>query len=341
MAKPRYMQYAKAKRRDGKKSGFNLRKFFLTVFALVIIAASCWAFMKMLPVTTSVSRNDNPPGRIGEINDYSSARWLLQDAHGHQLAGSIAWYFRVYSYAAESVEDLTAAGMAPFLFSDGNNSDLRIYSSVNEGTNIASDFYLRILTPTRMDLGYESRRSLEESNIFGVSWIQNQDEVIQVSPNEETSLIGQYLNNESTPDDKFACYLAQIWEVAVGDYIQIYQRPPKDMDDLMTNLGFRINPECIWPLEEDSDVTCEGGLIDGKIVYWKITLSDGETRGQARYWDHFTTYNDPDIPENIMTESQNSPVVNPDEIGGSFNAIYTLEIMRALLTPSEEEEDGE
>ena len=154
-----------------------------------------------------------------------------------------------------------------------------------------------------------------------------------MNPQTYTSVHAQFLPDSPRFDEQYMSYLSELWMSAVSSFVVLYQRPPSNLDDLIDGLGLAFNPDCVWPFDPETNIqaSCEGGIIDGKIVYWQVTLANRQTKGQARYWDSYTTYNDPDTPERIVTATTTSTVVDPSLVEGQRKVMFTSEIIRQGL----------
>ena len=197
-------------------------------------------------------------------------------------------------------------------------------------------FLLAILPSEGTTSGYLERHSIEFSNVLGRSRTESSENSITVNPQTDTSVHGQFLPDSPRFAEEYMCFLAAVWQSAVSGYVALHQRPPGDLDDLLDGLGLAPNPDCAWPFapRQRLGAAVEGGLIDGKILYWQITLASGARRGQARYWDAYTSFDDPDTPENVMTRTGPSPVADPSQIEGSRRVMFSAEILRGLLEAS-------
>ncbi len=346
MRQPRFRKYTIEPR--AKREGSSTRPGFRrgVVVTLVVILAGILGFsaLKFIPVKTTNSGEYAQPQSVSQIEPYSRARWFLHNAQGDVLATSLAWFHNVNQTPARSVAELNAGGFMPFNFVNEAGGQVPVLDIGVEETDDAFLFQLTMLQGT--SAGFTSRRSYQNINLFGDSWLGGEDEISIVNPQDDTSIHAQFIEDSSGFGEKYVSFLGQLWEVAAAGYIELYQRPPGSIDDLMTGLGLVPNPDCVWPFDEEVnlDVGVEGGMIDGKILYWRVILEDGGRRGMARYWDQYTTYDDPDTPVNIVTATQASPVVDPALIEGTFRVMFTDETLKVLLEsvrPQPVEEDDE
>lgn len=342
MAQPRFRKYAPTgrkpnaqipKSRTRRAGGFWRFLSALLILVFLVLIAAIIAFVT--PVKDSVSGDYSPPTSRTDSGRYTRARWLLQDAHAAQLGVDLAWYHRSRLSPAQSTMDLDSAGFRPFFFLDESDQPLEILGASQDADSNAKPFLLAILSPQGTSGAYMSRRSALYTNMLDRSWTRASEETKIVNPQADTSLHGQFLPVAPQSAEEYVCYLAHVWETAVASYAAMYQKPPSSLDELLDGLGLEPNPACVWPLERRTKVSVEGGLIDGKIVYWQVTLPGGVPRGQARYYDSYTSYDDPDTPANIITREGSSEVVNPILIQGTRRVMFNLEILRERLGTDE------
>ncbi len=346
MVQPRYKQYTnndRKKKEERRSSGRKFGRGCTLILVLIVVVTGCAIVLQQMPMRTSTSGEYTRPDSRNNIGQYSLARWFLHDAHANQFATDLAWYHRSKLSPAQRVSELDAEGFRPFLFLDEKDTGINILDAWDDPVSKADPFMMALLQTRGTGAGFISRRSLTNTNIFGDTWMDVDEEQISVNPQEDTSLHAQFLPVTPQFIEEYVCYLAQVWETAAADYIELYQRPPGNLEDLLNGVGLAPNPDCVWPFEERdrSGVNFEGGVIDGNIIFWRVTLIGGATRGQARYWDQYTTYDDPDTPINIITQSMTSTVVDPGLVKGPVRVLLDLDTVKALLDsvrPVEEEE---
>jgi hypothetical protein len=341
MAEPRFRKYADPgaptaqMRKNILKRG--CRRTFLSLLVIVVLVVVLGGLALKAPVRNSLVGEYVPPASFTDIKPYSRARWLLHDAHSAQLATDIAWFNRSRLSPPKIAAELDAAGFRLFMFHEPGGGIIQ----VTEPGAIQSPFGLAIVSPEGTASGYMTRRSSRDSSLLGQTSIQSDDETIIVDPKSDTSLHGQFLPDSPTFAEEYVCFLADAWDVAVARFVAIYHKPPSSLEQLLDGLGLEPNPDCVWPLSGGGGVRCEGGIIDGKIAYWTVTLAGGATRGQARYYDTFdTSYDDPATPENVTTRSGSSPVADPGLIDGHREVMFSLSIMRDLLDSAKTREES-
>ena len=336
MVQPRFRKYVST---DGKPKVPKARPRQVTDFWRVLSALPILAFLVLVtaiiafvtPVKNSLSADYSPPASRADIGRYTRARWLLQDAQATQLGVDLAWYHRSKLSPAQSVMELDNTGFRPFFFVDEADRPLEILSTTQDPDGNVKPFLFAILPFQGTSGTYLSRRSAMYTNIIGRSWTRANEEIRTVNPQADTSVHGQFLPDAPQFAEEYVCYLADVWESAVASYAALYQRPPSSLDELLDGLGLEPNPACLWPIEPQLGVSFEGGFIDAKIAYWQVTLAGGATRGQARYYDAYTSYDDPDTPANIITRQGPSEVVDPGLIQGTRRVMFNLEILRHRL----------
>lgn len=337
MPLPRFRQYANLTREPNKKEKIPvlqiLKKILILAISIALLFAAGWVLIRIVPKSNSNRGEFVSPDSISEIGPYSQARWIMQDTHSKMLSVYLAWHCNVNLRSASSAGDLDQAGFRPFIFVDQAGETVDI---LDPDENIADNpipFLLALTGSGGTTSSFISRRTLEQVNLAGQSSHEISDETINVIPDDLTSIYGQSLPEAPELQEQYVCFLAQVWESAVAGYITLYQRPPDNIGQLFEGTGLEPNPDCAWPFSSRERIRAnvEGGLIDNKIVYWKVTLIDGRSHGQARYWDQYTGYDDPDTPINIITRDNNSPVVSPDEIQGTRLVMFSLNIFRNML----------
>jgi hypothetical protein len=351
MPQPRFRQYTSLAHEQRKKGGVapGCRRAFLLVIVVFVLLVLAAVLVGITPVRNSLKGEYSPPSNRESIAPYSQSGWFLADAHASQLASDLAWYHRIKGRPAESVSDLDTVGLRPFLFLNEKNLPVQVMDSGADIISIKDAFLLAILPNEETSGGYLVRRSAESANIFGKTWTEPTEERVSVNPQSLTSVHAQFLPNEAGFDAEYMCFLTEVWENAVASYVMLYQKPPSSLDNLLDGLGLVPNPDCMWPFDPERplSVSCEGGLIDGKIVYWQVILPGVGTKGQARYWDSYTAYDDPDTPEKIVTATATSTVVDPGLIDGQRRVMFTPDLVRAKLesvrppAPDPEEETVE
>ncbi|MCX6645916.1 MAG: hypothetical protein NTY09_06130 [bacterium] len=337
MAQPRFKQYTNLSRDPKEKKKIPvlqiLKKGLILVVSLALIFAAGWVLIRIVPRSNSNRGEYIPPDAISEIKPYSQARWIMQDTHSRQLTVDLAWYCIVNLSSATSVAQLDQSGFRPFIFANESGEPVEILDSGQDIKGNISPFLFALVPPEGTTGSFISRRTLEKVNWAGQASHEPSEERIYINPDEVTSIFGQSLPQPPDLQEQYVCFLAQVWESAVSGYITLYQHPPESLEGMLDGIGLKMNPDNAWPFGSRGRmrVNVEGGLIDNKIVYWQVTLLDGSKHGQARYWDHYTSYDDPDTPENIITRDNNSPVVSPDEIQGTRQVLFSLDIFKNLL----------
>lgn len=337
MAQPRFRQYtgvsSDARKIDKSAVARGIRRGFITILVLAIIAIGSYAAVQKVPVKSSLDGAYTPPASRDRIVNFSRSRWFLQNAHEDQMAVNLAWYHSTTLDIPTSVGKLDRNGFRPFLFIDEKDKELPILDiSVDPASNPAP-FLIAISRPSGTSAGFISRKTDMSTNILGDTWNDFTEKRILINSDSDTSIHGQFLPENPELPEQYVSYLAQVWETAAASYIALYQRPPDNLDDLLDGIGLRPNPACVWPFEEHQRINaaCEGGLIEGKIIYWTVTMPGGDTRGQARYWDQYTSYDDAGTPDSIITREVTSPVVDPRFVPGSREVMFNLNIMKNLL----------
>ncbi len=349
MAQPRFRQYTRLAHTPKERKplfGPGCRRGFLgvlVVFALLLLVA---LLVIVTPVRNSLGGEYKTISSLESVEPYSRARWMLADGHTAQLSAGLGWFQKSRGESALNTTELDSAGFRPFIFFDEQNLPVVILDSSADPADFSEDFILAILQSSGVSSSFMSRRTREYGNVIGTNWPEQDEQIIPV---EVTSVHAQFLPDRTMFSEEYMCYLSEVWESMVSSFVMIYQSPPSDLDDLLDGLGLVPNPDCVWPFdpEEELVVSCEGGLINGEIIYWQVTLLDSESRGQARYWDAYTSYNDPDTPEKIIAGTTSSTVVDPGMIEGQRHVLFSPEIVRNLLdsvrqpTPEEELEQHE
>lgn len=336
MRVPRFRQYANLTRTASKTPSRVLpviKKIFILFISIVMLAAAGWVAMRIIPKTNSIHGEYTPPLSRSDIGEYSQARWILQDTHSELLGVYLGWYYRKYLMVAKSAEELDRTGFRPFIFNDEVGEEVLIHPSGADFEENTDPFLFMLIPPEGTTGGFISTRTSEQSNFAGQVSHEISNEIVYVNPEDKTSIHAQFLPQTPEFQEEYICFLAQAWEHAASGYVALYQHPPENLEDLLDGIGLEANPDCEWPFgpRERIRARVEGGVIDGKIIYWQLTLMDGSKDGQARYWDHYTTYDDPDTPVNIITRHNNSPVVDPSEIRGTRQVMFTLDILKNLL----------
>jgi hypothetical protein len=341
MAELRFKKYATAgtqtaqQQKKGMKQG--CRRTVVSLLVLAILAIVLVGLAMKAPIKNSLSGVYSPPASFSDIPPYSRARWLLHDAHAAQLATDIAWYNRSKLAPPKTADELDSAGFRPFVFHEPGGAIIQ----VTEPGAIQSPFGLAIVSPEGTASGYMTRRSVQNTSLAGQKSVEVKDETVIVDPKTDTSLHGQFLPDSPTFAEEYACFLADAWDAAVARFVAIYHRPPTSLGELLDGVGLEPNPDSVWPLSGSPGVRCEGGIIDGKIAYWTVTLSGGATRGQARYYDTYdTSYDDSATPENITTSSGSSPVADPGLIEGHREVMFSLSMIKDLIESAKPEEES-
>jgi len=358
MAQPRFRRFAflDQKAKEIKKLepsppqrvvGSAYHRGCITALVILLLLIVAYAGLRRIDFGLSMPSSYEPPMSRAKIGTYSESRRYLQMAHEGLLATSLAWFHRSRLSPADGVAQLDATGFLPFLFDNEKGERVPILDASVDYTSRTEPFLLAIVLPQGPTGGFVTRRNELRTNIFGESWPEPGEETILVNPRETTSIHAQFLPASPQFAEEYVCFLAHWWESAASSYIKLYQRPPDDLESLMDGLGLVPNPACVWPFDPEArpNVDCECGVIDAKIVYWQVTLAGGATRGQARYWDQYTSFDDPDTPESIVTAQVSSPVVDPGLVRGSRQVMFSLSIVKSLLDsvrpPEVEEEPAE
>jgi len=339
MAQPRFRKYTElAAKRDRKPVEIasvspGVRRGCITLLVIVLLGIFLYTYLRTVPMQTSTAGDYYPPGSIENVEPFSRARWFLSDAQGDVLGTNLAWYHRSQLSPARTTAELEVSGFSPFLFVDEQGKRVPVMDHGAVLQEPAEPFLFQLVLLQGTNAGYIKHRSIEYTNLFHDAWEDAEIETILVNPQDDTSIHGQFLPDSAQFAEEYMCYMAQLWEAAATGYIEIYQRPPSSLEDLMNGIGLVPNPDCAWPFadEERLTVDCEGGVIDGKIIYWRVTHAGGARRGMARYWDQYTTYDDPDTPQNIVTVQTTSSVVDPGLIEGTFHVLFSEEILKNLL----------
>ncbi len=347
MAQPRFRQYARLSHEPRVRKpifGAGCRRYLFAVLVITLLAIFAAFLAAIVPVRDSLAGNHAPPSARGAIEPYSQARWYLMDAHASQLESCLAWYHRATGHSATTLAELDGSGFRPFLFLDERNLPVKLLDSSESAESVDDSFLLALMPQQGTTTRILTRRSKENSNIFGIEWLNSSEEETAIKHQSMSSVQGQFLPHNPGFDEIYACFLADVWESAVVGYIVLYLRPPTNLQNLLDGLGLVPNPDCVWPFdpEEEMSVACEGGLINSEIVYWQVTLLNGETRGQAKYWDYYTSYDDPDTPANIVVGSTSSAVVDPNQVLGLKRVMFTPDILMNLIDsvrPPEPEEE--
>ncbi len=336
MRVPRFRQYANLTQTASKGPSQVwpvVKKIFILFIAIVMLAGSGWVLMRIIPKRNSIQGEYTPPLSRTDIVECSQARWILQDTHSEQLGVYLGWYYRKFLMVAKSPDELDQSGFRPFIFNDEAGEEVKILPSGDDFEANNDLFLFMLIPPEGTTGGFISKRTLEQSNFAGQVSHEVSNETVYVNSEDKTSIHAQFLPQTPEFQEEYICFLAQAWEYAVSGYVALYQHPPENLDDLLDGIGLEANPDCEWPFgaRERIRAKVEGGIINGKIIYWQLTLMDGSRYGQARYWDHYTIYDDPDTPVNIITDHNNSPVVDPSEIRGTRQVMFNLDIMKNLL----------
>lgn len=338
MVEPRFIKYtretADKKQTAKKKSRQNIKWALVSFLVFATLAIVLWSLAWRAPVNNSLVGAYSPPGSRTAIKPYSKARWLLHEAHAAQLKTCLAWYHYVKLSPADSCAALDKAGFRPFLFVDEKDSVVNIFDQTSDESALNKCDFAFSLTKVEGALGgFLRRRSLENSSILKNKWITSKDDNILVDPKILTSVYAQFLPSKPKFSEQYACYLANVWDMAVASYVAIYHKPPTSLEGLLDGLGLKPNPDCIFPIDSKSPgISCEGGLINGQIVYWKVNLSGGVTKGQARYYDTYdTSWDDPGTPQKITTQAGTSPVADPALVQGQREVMFNNEIIRKFL----------
>lgn len=337
MAEPRFRQYTNLSRNKKEKKSVSFvamfKKGLILVISLALIFVAGWVLIRIVPRVNSTHGKYTPPQSRGQIEPFSQARWILNDTHSEILKVCLAWCHNATLSPAADVSRLDESGLRPFLFCDEKAGLVNIYASMDETSEITDDFFFVFVAPEGVAGGFNSIRTLKQTNLAGQESLKQSLEIVSVNPEDITSIHGQFLSQDPEFQEVYACFLAHVWETAASGFVTLYQRPPENLAGLLDGIGVVPNPDCAWPFEprERIGVNVEGGLIDGKIVYWQVTMLNGQKYGQARYWDQYTSYDDPDTPVNIITRDNNSPVVRPDEIQGARQVLFTWDTVKNLL----------
>jgi len=347
MAQPRYKVYtrlAKNKEREiaSRPVKKKMKQVFTSIFIILVVGAIGYYLLNTLPFKSSMSGEYTPPLSMSQITSYSRARWHVHSAHTEILTSCIAWYETMNPDGEVSLQNMEQMGFLPFRFMSHGGSPLKIVLGTLD-TASEEDYLLVVGNPSGTETSVTSRRSLEMQSMLGKRSIEHEDVVVGIIPEEETRLIVQFQPEEPEFAELYAGFLAQVWDRALAGYVRTYNKPPADLDSLLAGIGLEMNPDCAWPFEEDEelDVDVEGGVIDGKIIYWLVRYEDETTGGQARYWDQYTQFDDPDTPQSIVAGSVNSTVIDPLIIEGEFDVMFNFEIYATKLfavKPVEEDE---
>jgi hypothetical protein len=343
MPLPRFKQYTNLNDKPKPKKKpvlVAIKRFLLFIIAILVILACASIIARKVPIRNSLMGDYKPPVERTEIPPFSLARWNLQGVHADELSVNLAWYHRVKLSPALSMSELEMSGFRPFLFIDENGELVPVLDAGIDPKVNPAHFLLALVTQQGTSAGFISRKSIEQISLVGRRWPEATDEAIMVNPQERTSIHGQFLPESPQFAEEYACFCAQLWESAASDYATIYEKPPDSLDSMLDGIGLIPNPKNVWPLDEGRlhGVDLECGVIDGKIIYWQVTFAGGATRGQARYWDQYTSFDDPETPENIITPSITSAVVDPGLISGSRNIMLNLDILKGLLDQAEPDE---
>ena len=341
MVQPRYKTYTQL---TGKKRGLGnpilepqaVIKFFLTLIALIIVAACVYYILYNMPASSSLEGEYVAPASQSEITEYSRARWSVHNAHENILTACVAWYSLTNGGGTGgglSLKEIESAGFLPFRFFDPEGKSVQVLEGTPDFTNNDADYILAVGSDSGGNPVISSRKTYEVKSIMRVTGKKYEDSVTTLNPDKVTSVITQFQPDDSQFDVLYSGFLAQVWDLAVVGFASTYNRPPTGLDDLLRGVGLEINADCGWPFDPEEEIKAgfDGGVIDGNIVYWRVTYEDGSTGGQARYWDLNTSYDDPGTPENIVAGSVISPVVKPSQLTGTFNVMFSLDIFRDAL----------
>ena len=337
MIQPRFKKYigSELKKPDAKNpsSRKGCKTVVTTILVILILGVVAAGLALKAPIKNSLSGTYVAPASRTDIKAFSRARWSLLDAQAAQLGTDLAWYHRSKTSPAVSVGELDKAGFRPFQFIDEAGNAVEILDT----GPIKAPFGFALLAPEGTIGGYLRRGSMENKSILGRTWLETQEDKVRIDPLMVTKLHGQFLPDTPQFAEEYVCFLADVWDSAVGRFVAIYHKPPASFAELLDGLGLKANPTCAWPLDgKTGSLAIEGGIIDGNIIYWTVTLAGGATRGQARYYDTYsTTWDDPATPANITARTGSSPVVDPGLIEGQRVVMFNLGVLKNLLTPTE------
>lgn len=309
--------------------GTSLRRTIVVLLVFLILGIVFAGIAYKAPIRNSVIGDYTPPTSRDKMEPYSRARWFLHDAHTAELTVDLAWYNRSKAAPPQSIADLEKAGFCPFTFVDEKGSAIEILDS----GKVTGPFGIALTVADGNLGGFVSLRSMQDISLLNRRWLESKEETITIDPAKETSIYAQFLPDKPQLSEVYVCFLADVWDTAVSRYVAIYHKSPENINVLLDGVGLAANPNCVWPLDgRTGGVTCEGGVIDGKIVYWRVTLANGGTHGQARYYDSYdASFDDPETPPNISTKDGLSPVADPDMIGGNHVVMFSPSIMKKLL----------
>ena len=308
-------------------------KIIFNIFTILLFTGVFVFIIWLAPARSTISGNYTPPSSLNEIQKMSKARWFLHNGQAEILKDCLSWYQVSTGESCDSPEKLASRGYCPFLFTDSEGNEVKILPAGEDLSKNTDNFIFAVESPTDNVSKFVSRKTAKWNNLFGRSRLEPEEEEMVCDPKGDTSVHAQFLPSSSGSYEKYICFLSQIWETSVTAYETLYQKPPSSLRDLLDGVGLKPNPNCKIPANTGG-ISCEGGIIDGKIVYWMVTLSDGTTRGQARYWDSLAgSYDDPNTPQNIVTESGSLPVVDPFLVKGKRDILFTDKIIASLVKP--------
>jgi len=326
----------------------NVRKVLLTLLLLIIAAGAGYYLLKNLPVSSSLSGDYDVPTGVSEIEDYSRARWHLHDTHASVLSTCVAWYMKSTDSDSGdlSLAVLEQVGFLPFRLIRPTGEPVTVTQEMPGSGAESGDYIIVLGNYSKESTSIITRKTFEKSTVLGDGITSNIDDTLLVTSDDFTSFIRQFQPDEPSNVEIYAGFTAQLWDKALPGYIRTYNRPPSSLIDLMSGLGLVLNPDNVWPFEEniDFDAGSEGGIVDGEIVYWKVMNEDGTSGGQARYYDQYTPYDDPDTPNEILAGGRSSAVASPSDLDGEFDVMFSLQIYHdmlfELITPVETDDDN-
>ncbi|HEX9746211.1 MAG TPA: hypothetical protein VGB30_12365 [bacterium] len=333
MAQPRYKQFTTVRNDKSSEelSAERKKKFsrgclhtFVVLFLIAVFGFLAYVF----PYKNSITGSYIAPDTINDIEEYSQGRWHLHDAQRKIVESCASWYFKINKKDVKDFSQLQDSGFGLFTFVDPSNVNISVYPEDLRVKSIEDEFFFKLTEIPDFQLGIISRRTSRSTNILGKSWTAPNDKEFGIDPEFLTKKHTQFISNTNDFSNMYAAYLCEIWESSATGYSMVYRKVPTSFGQVMSGLGMKTNPNCVWPFNQEDPLraSCECGTINDEYVYWKVVLSDGTSYGRAWRWDYYIT-----DPDKVGEQTAVSGIEQLENVSGQRNVLFSSRNMYEIL----------